>query len=168
MMVAMGEPVCQPADYLVATQEFVAFARSRGKTATFIAVGRLFLESTRMMASTVLHLGDDWIFPVSTYTPRGDHAKKVRSASNQIVKRGGRVREYHPRAGEDAGLQEPFGRLISRWLALHSRFQMHFLSLDLYKFADLKRYFYLEHEGRPVAILSCLPTSPAAATSSRT
>jgi phosphatidylglycerol lysyltransferase len=47
--------------------------------------------------------------------------------------------------------------MISRWLAAHSRFQMHFLTLDLYQFAEMKRYFYVEHAGRPVAMLSCLP-----------
>jgi phosphatidylglycerol lysyltransferase len=157
ILVAMGEPVCDGRDYLLAAQEFVRFAAARGKTAVFVAARQEFLDAVCGERPTTLLLGDDWIFPVHTYAPRGDHAKKVRSASNQLLKHGGIVREYRPSAGRNPGLEKQIGQMIDRWLAGHSRFQMHLLSLDLYQLADLKRYFYVEYEGRPVAILSCLP-----------
>jgi phosphatidylglycerol lysyltransferase len=157
ILVAMGEPVCDTRDYLKAVEEFTRFAAAHRKSVAFITVGQAFLDAVAGLAPTTLRLGEDWIFPVASYAPRGDHAKKVRSASNQLAKRGGVVREYRPAVGRNPELEGEISQMVDRWLATRSRFQMHFLSLDLCKFADLKRYFYVEYEGRPVAILSCLP-----------
>jgi phosphatidylglycerol lysyltransferase len=157
ILVATGEPVCDGRDYLRAAQEFVRFAAAQGKTAAFVAVGQEFVDVVRAERPTTLLLGDDWIFPVRTYAPRGEHAKKVRSASNQLLRHGGIVREYRPSAGRNVGLELQICQMVDRWLATRSWFTMHLLTLNLFGLADLKRYFYVEYEGRPVAILSCLP-----------
>jgi phosphatidylglycerol lysyltransferase len=123
----------------------------------FIAVGDPFTEAMRDRHPTLLVLGEDMVFDVQRYAPRGDGAKKVRSAVNQLARRGGRVREYRPAERRDECLERALTRVATDWLRAHSRFQMHFLSLDMFRLAELKRYFYLEVDERPVAFLCCLP-----------
>jgi phosphatidylglycerol lysyltransferase len=157
MLVAVGEPVCPPSDYRIAADEFIEFAAARRCSVTFVAVGDQFVEAMRDHHATLLVLGEDLLFDVQRYAPRGDGAKKVRSAVNQLARRPSRVREYRPAEARDEPLERALVQVAANWLGSRSRFQMHFLSLDLFRLIDVKRYFYLEVDGRPVAFLCCLP-----------
>jgi phosphatidylglycerol lysyltransferase len=157
VQVAMGEPVCPTDDYRAAATEFIRPAGSRRKACVFVAVGEQFRRATRDLGFTSLRVGDDLIFDVATYAPRGDHAKKVRSAANQLRKRGGIVRQFEWPDGPEPGTAGRIDSMVQRWLRARSKLQAHFLDLDLYKFAELKRYFCVQFEDRIVALLSCLP-----------
>ena len=157
VLVSYGEPVCSAADYGLAAREFVGFCRKQGKSCIFAAVGEDFLKATASLAWTKAVVGEDMIFDLARYAPRGDRAKKVRSARNQAIKRGASVSEYCQFAGRDPFLEKQITRVCERWLKSLPRHQMHFLDLDLFKLAELKRYFYAVFEGKVVGILSCLP-----------
>ncbi len=157
LLVALGEPVCAESDFRTAAEEFAAFAAAEGKGCAFVAVGRSFIDANASRTATVLPLGEDFIFDVRTYAPRGDPAKKVRSARNKAIRLGCRVRDYHPCLGRNAALEAAFETVSHRWLRAHSRFTMRLLSLDLFRLIELKRFFWVELDGRVVAFLSCLP-----------
>lgn len=157
VLLVMGEPVCPPEHYRRATVEFIEYARQRRCGCVFIAVGDAFVDAVADLRPTLLVLGEDMLFDTRSYRPRGDGAKKVRSAINQFTRNGGFVREYRPCLGRDLVIERAFDEVASAWLKRHSRFQMHFLSLDLFRFAEVKRYFYVVADGRPMAFLACLP-----------
>ncbi len=157
ILVAVGEPVCARADYGSAAEEFCEFGARQGKGSAFIAVGEPFVISDARLRATTLQLGDDLIFDVQTYAPRGDPAKKVRSARNKAVRNGCRVFEYRPLPQRDRHLEAEFEAVSKRWLRARSRLALHLLALDLFRLLDLKRYFWVEAGGRVVAFMSCLP-----------
>lgn len=157
MLLTIGEPVCAREHWRTAAEEFIAYAEGQRKSCAFVIVGQEFVDLLRPWGGSMARLGDDLIFDVQRYEPRGDAAKKVRSARNQLLKRGGKIREYRRELGVDAGLEQQIAEVSKRWLSTHPIGQFSMASLDLFKFPQLKRYFLCEHEGRIQAILSCLP-----------
>ncbi len=157
VLVALGDPVCKEPDFGLAAEEFAAFAAAQGKGCVFVAAGREFVDANASKRATILPLGDDFIFDVRSYAPRGDAAKKVRSARNKAVRLGCRVREYRPCLGRNPALEAAFEAVSTRWLRAHSRFTMRLLSLDLFRLTELKRFFWVDLDGRVAAFLSCLP-----------
>lgn len=157
VLLAIGEPVCAPCDYRRAADEFIEFAEERRSSVVFAIVGDQFADAMRDRRPTAVAIGDDLLFDVQHYEPRGDGAKKVRSAVNQLARRAVKVSEYRPVERRDERLEQRLTALASEWLRARTRFQMHFLSLDVFRLAGLKRYFYLEIGGRPAGLLACLP-----------
>ena len=155
--ISLGEPVTSPLDYVTAAREFLAYCLEQGKGCVFVYVGEAFVNATSDIPWTRAVLGDDMIFDIPSYAPRGDRAKKVRSARNHAVKRGAVVREYDPGNARDPFLERQMVAVGRRWLKSLHRFQMRFLELDLFKMAELKRYFYAAVDGKVVGVLTCLP-----------
>jgi phosphatidylglycerol lysyltransferase len=157
LLVVLGEPVCPSQDYGYFTEKFLSYCHAHNKICIFAIVGEEFVASTSHLSWTKIAIGDDMVFNIQEYTPSGDKAKKVRSAKNQILKRGARVKEYQRSLYPDPELEHEFESMTQRWLHSHSRFQMYLLDLELFALSELKRYLYVEYEGRVVAILTCLP-----------
>jgi phosphatidylglycerol lysyltransferase len=157
VLVALGEPVCAPERYGDAVREFIDLARGQRKQVAFIAVGEAFLEAAMLMDPTWLRLGEEFIYDVPTYAPRGNPAKKVRSARNRLLRTGAQVREVDLGDLLDAPFQDRLHDVVGQWLRGKGAFQARMLDLDLFKLGDLKRYFYVECDGRPLGFLTCLP-----------
>lgn len=157
LYIALGEPVCPRDKYTYLTEHFLTFCRQQNKICIFILVGEEFVSATSHLSWTRILIGDDMIFNVQEYSPSGDKAKKVRSARNQIIRRGAKVKEYRPAISRSPELESEFEAVTSRWLQRHSRFQMYLMKIDLFAFKELKRYFYVEYDGRVIGILTCLP-----------
>jgi lysylphosphatidylglycerol synthetase-like protein (DUF2156 family) len=157
IFVSFGEPVCAPENYRLAAEEFINHAQTVRASVVFALVGGGFVKATEGISWSKAVVGDDMIFDLPRYKPSGDHAKKVRSARNQAVKRGARVLEYRRSSGRDSALEAQIEGVCQRWLKSLPKYQLRLLSLDLFKMADLKRYFYVEFSGKLVAVLTCLP-----------
>ncbi len=135
MNISMGEPVCAPENYGRAAEEFIAYSREQGRSCVFVIVGQEFVDATSSFSWTRAVVGEDMIFDLEHYAPRGNYAKKVRSARNQAVKKGAVVREY-PRAHDrDLSIENRITEIGERWLKSLPKYQMHLLSLDLFKMA---------------------------------
>jgi phosphatidylglycerol lysyltransferase len=158
LVVALGEPVTPVERYPDALQDFASFAASRGKHCAFIMVGEAFAAAAREAGGCVIPIGEDFIFDVPTYAPRGDRARKVRWASNQARRNGVVVHEYDPKEARDRAIEAEIDRVGARWLR-GRRGPLHPHILGLYPFAhhEVKRYFWAERAGRAVAFLVCAP-----------
>jgi phosphatidylglycerol lysyltransferase len=154
--VVLGEPVCAPSDYLAAAREFSEHCRAQRADCLFAAVGGEFVDAVAADEAMVLPIGDDLVFDVRGYRPRGDRAKKIRSAVNQFAESGGRVKEYVRPVAADSRLEAALDSLVSSWMDGQDD-RLHFMEVDLFRFPDLKRWFYAEHRGQIVGVLSCLP-----------
>ncbi len=157
VLVALGEPVCAPEQYAEAVREFVELARVRRQHVVFVCVGEAFLKATLPMDPTWMSLGEEFVYDVRTYAPRGNLAKKVRSARNQLLRTGARVREVGLSDLVDSAVGPQVEEVVRAWLRGKRVFQAHLLDLDLVKLGQLKRYFLAERDGRLLGFLACLP-----------
>jgi lysylphosphatidylglycerol synthetase-like protein (DUF2156 family) len=157
MLVVIGEPVCPPDHFRAAVCEFIEFCRKNGKQFIFICCGDTFKNATSDLDVSSFRIGEDFIFDAPSYAPRGDKTKMVRLARNHAVRAGAVVKEYRHERGTDPALEKTFSEIALRWLRKNNKVKAHILGLNLFDHRELKRYFYAEVNGTPVAFVTCLP-----------
>jgi phosphatidylglycerol lysyltransferase len=158
LLIGVGEPVCPVDAYRDAVQDFVAFGKSEKKDCAFLLVTDVFHKMAKDIGFLAIKVGEDFIFDVQTYVPKGNRAKKVRSAINQIRKRGAVVREYNPATTRDNSIEDKFRDVARNWIQSHRfKAKAFFIGLKLFDFHEIKRYFYVEYDGKIVALMACLP-----------
>jgi lysylphosphatidylglycerol synthetase-like protein (DUF2156 family) len=157
LLVVFGEPICDPKDYRIAIQEFNAFCKTKGYQSIFICCGEKFKNEVEDLGFSSIRIGEDFIFDTATYAPKGDKGKMVRLARNHALRAGAVVKEYDCSKGPDLDLEKELTEVSVRWLKKTARFKAHILGLNLFDHRELKRYFYAEVGGKPVAFITCIP-----------
>jgi lysylphosphatidylglycerol synthetase-like protein (DUF2156 family) len=157
-----GEPLCAENDYSAAIEELVNFSASEKKSCLFLMVGEMFLRhSLEFRDCSCLKIGDDFIFDVQTYVPKGNKLSVVRTPANFARKQGSIVKEYNPSYSRDLRLENEFILVAKRWLRTFSRFRASLMELNdgekIFEHREIKRYFYVELNGKVTAIMTCLP-----------
>jgi lysylphosphatidylglycerol synthetase-like protein (DUF2156 family) len=120
-------------------------------------VGEKFKAAVEDIGFSSIRIGDDFLFDAATYAPKGDKTKMIRLARNHSAKSGATVKEYDPRITRNPALEKTFEEIAQRWIHTNNRFKAHILELDLFVHPEIKRYFYAEVAGNPVAFVTCLP-----------
>jgi lysylphosphatidylglycerol synthetase-like protein (DUF2156 family) len=157
MLVVFGEPVCAPEKYRAAMQEFIAFCKKNEKQFICICCGEAFKNAVVDLDFSSVRIGEDFIFDVQSYAPKGDKTKMVRLARNHALRSGAVVKEYNHARAVDPALEKAFNAVALRWLKKNNKVKAHILGLNLFDHRELKRYFYAEVNGTPVAFIACLP-----------
>jgi lysylphosphatidylglycerol synthetase-like protein (DUF2156 family) len=157
-----GEPLCAENDYFAAIEELVNFSASEKKSCLFLMVGEVFLRhSLKFRDCSYLKIGDDFIFNVQTYVPKGNKLSVVRTPANFARKQGVIVKEYNLNHSRDLKLENEFIQVAKRWLRTFSRFRASLMELNdgekIFENREIKRYFYAELNGKVTAIMTCLP-----------
>lgn len=156
VLVANGDPLCAPEHTGDVLRAFAAFARHSRQTCAFLGA------SARLQAIAVeagfgsFKVGEEIVFDLATYAPRGDRAKKARAARNQAIRAGVVVRGYCPSQERDEWLERQMTEVANAWLATRPAGGLGFsLRLEPLRHAERKQYFIAEHEGRVVAFVAC-------------
>ncbi len=158
LLIGIAEPICRKEDYGRCIAEFMELGGKAKKDCAFLLVEEHFAEIAKGFGFNAIQIGEDFIFDVQTYAPRGDNAKKVRSATNQVRKRGAIVQEYNPLLQRDRHIEEEFAAISRRWIQSRKfKCRAYFVGLKLFDLHSIKRYFYVEYDNRIVAFLTCLP-----------
>jgi phosphatidylglycerol lysyltransferase len=157
MLLVVGEPVCAPEHYRVAMQEFIDHCQDEKKSFIQICCGDTYKEAVKDLDLSAFCVGEDFIFDVSTYSPKGERAKPARWARNRAIRSGVSVKEYDPCKLPDPALEAAFEAVAKRWMKKTTRFTPHLIDLNIFENRLCKRYFYAEVGGTPVAMISCLP-----------
>jgi phosphatidylglycerol lysyltransferase len=157
MLMVMGEPVCAPEDYRTALQEFMDYCREEKKAFIQICCGEQYRQSVKDMDLSTVCIGENFVFDAATYEPKGVKAKPARWASKRAVRAGVSVKEYDHHTQYDPDLEATLESVTQRWMEKNTRFTPHLNDLNIFEHRAIKRYFYAEVEGTPVAMISCLP-----------
>jgi lysylphosphatidylglycerol synthetase-like protein (DUF2156 family) len=153
----LGEPVCSPKHYRAAIQEFMDHCQAKNKSFLQICCGDAYREAVNGLNLSVVFIGDNFIFDPSTYSPKGRRAKIIRWSSKRAMQSGVSVKEYRSQELPDMALEAAMEALARRWIKKINRFTAHLYSLNLFENRAIKRYFYAEVGGTPVAMIICLP-----------
>jgi phosphatidylglycerol lysyltransferase len=157
MLLVMGEPVCAPEHYRAAMQEFIDYCQQGKKSFLQVCCGETYKEAVKDLGLSAFCIGENSIFDVSTYLPKGRQAKPARWAGRRAIRAGVSVKEYDPRKQPDPDLEAALAEVTRRWMEKASRFTPHLIDLNIFENRTCKRYFYAEAGGAPVAMISCLP-----------
>jgi phosphatidylglycerol lysyltransferase len=157
MAMVLGEPVCAPGDYRLAMQEFIDWCRKEKKSFLQVCCKDVYREAVKDLDLSVVNIGEDFIFDVSTYSPKGRQAKPARWAGNRAVRAGISVKEYDSCGQPNPATEAALAVVAQLWMKKATRFTPHLTDLDIFEHRLCKRYFYAELGGAPVALITCLP-----------
>ncbi len=115
--VVCGDPVCAPEHEEATLDAFLAFCRRQRLTPAFANATQRYLPRYAAAGLTAVKVGEEPLFDVASWAPRGDRAKKVRSAANQ-ARKGGVVIETLPAgATPSAALERDVASVVGEWRA---------------------------------------------------
>ena len=85
---ACGDPICAPGGEESLVKAFAAWCAAERLTPAFVGATPAIAALCRAMGWRTLKIGQEPIFELAGYAPRGNRTKKVRSAANQARKGG--------------------------------------------------------------------------------
>ncbi|MEO8540069.1 MAG: DUF2156 domain-containing protein [bacterium] len=156
--VVCGDPVCPPDDEEATLSSFLAFCRHERLTPTFANATEHWLPRYRAAGLAAVKIGEEPQFDVASWGPRGDRAKKVRSASNQARKSGVAIEILRPGATPSAALEREVAEVIAEWRATRNVKALGFtLRLAPLVHSNDKIVLLARKDGRLEAFLTCVP-----------
>ncbi len=156
--VVVGDPVCVPGAESEIVAAFLQFCRQEKITAAFANAREDFLETYRSAGLALLKIGEEPVFDCATWAPRGDRAKKARSAANQASKAGVTIQVLEPGATPPSAVAREVDEVIDEWRATRKIHALGFtLRLAPLELAEDKIILLAQHEGRIEAFLTCVP-----------
>lgn len=155
---ACGDPVCPPGEEARLLEAFRAWAASEGLTPAFAGASERLATAAAELGWKALKVGEEPIFDVAGYAPRGNKTKKVRSAANQARKNGVTVECL---AGPDAVPPTLALEILDTQAAWQASRKVKALSFTL-RLAPLdhlgdKLLIVARHGGRIEGFLTCIP-----------
>jgi lysylphosphatidylglycerol synthetase-like protein (DUF2156 family) len=158
LWVAMADPLCDPCDYGAVLYEFLLAARRAKVVPCFILCSPDFVRVATQAAMWALRIGEQFVFDLPVWGPRGNAARKVRSAANKARRLGVTVRELYPTGGPADADTRTVQAVADRWLGgKESALDLFLLGLHLFESRRYKRYFAAFLEDEPQAVLICSP-----------
>lgn len=118
--VALGDPIGPPEDRAAVLREFQAFCHRNDWAAAFYQVQPEHTATYRQAGFALLHVGDEAVVDLPTFTLEGGGFRSVRRAVHTLTKTGHRA-EFHPAPLADPLLRE-LRHVSDEWLSqMHGR-----------------------------------------------
>jgi phosphatidylglycerol lysyltransferase len=156
--VVCGDPVCAPEHEEVTLAAFLAFCAREKLTPAFANATPRFLPRYAAAGLAAIKVGEEPLFDVGSWAPRGDRAKKVRSAANQARKNGVTIEVLPTGATPSAALERDVAAVIAEWRATRNVKALGFtLRLAPLAHPNDKIVVLARSGGRLEAFLTCVP-----------
>lgn len=118
--VAIGDPIGPPMDAAKAINGFKEYCAHYDWQTAFYQTLPDYLGHYRAAGFDILHIGDEGIVDLATFTTAGKHNKSLRSAINRLVKLGHRAEIHQPLLSDE--LLEELRTVSDQWLTMmHGR-----------------------------------------------
>ncbi len=155
--VIAGDPLCAPEDTVAVLQTFSQHMGSHYRIMLTLVSGWLVTQ-LRQAGYGAIKIGSDPFFDLGNWRPRGNLAKKVRSAVNLARRTGVTVSAYRPAERRDLRLEQEIQDCAKAWLATRRGFTIRLFSvIRPLECAEKKRHFVAWHGGRLVGFVTCSP-----------
>jgi len=154
--VAAGAPIAADDALSAVAGRFVEAAHQAGRSACFFGTEGRFGERSR---TPQLCIGEQPVWDPSRWTALLSGASSLREQLRRARAKGVAVRELTPGdLAEGTPLRAEVDALLLRWLASRKMAPMGFLvGVELFGFAESRRYFAAERDGQLVALLAAVP-----------
>lgn len=155
---AVGDPICAPEDTREIIEAFRGFCAAERLTPAFAGSTERLAEICHAEGWKVLKIGEEPIFGLAGYAPRGNRTKKVRSAANQARKGGVTVDLLTPGTSPGASLALEMLDVQAAWQATRNIKALSFtLRLAPLEHADDKLILLARKAGRLEGFVTCIP-----------
>jgi len=154
--VVAGAPVAPPEAVSRVSERFLAVARDANRRVCWFATESRFAEATGWPS---LRIGDQPSWDPGDWAKVVEGSRSLREQLRRATAKGVVVREIEsPELAPEHPTRMQVGALIERWLATRPIAPMGFLvQIDPFTFADERRYFVAERDGRVIGFLGIIP-----------
>ncbi len=154
--VAAGAPICAAENLIAVAQRFCAAAQTAGKRACFFATKSRFAASGEMARTCI---GEQPVWDPQHWSEMLASARSLREQIRRAANKGLVVREAPASEfAESSPLRRAAEKLCAAWLQARRMAPMGFLvGVELFGFAEARRYFVAEQNGVLVALLAAVP-----------
>lgn len=155
---AVGDPVCAPDTIETLLEQFREWAVSERLTPAFVGSTPRIAEAAAGSGWKTLKIGEEPLFDLAEYAPRGNKTKKVRSAANQARKNGVVVETIVAGQRPSATLELEMLAVQRAWQETRKIKALAF-TLRLAPLAGIEDKVVLlaRHEGRLEGFVTCIP-----------
>lgn len=156
---ACGEPVCAPGDEAAVIDGFRAFCAAEKLTPAFAGASARFSAIAREAGWKTLKVGEEPLFALDGYAPRGNRTKKVRSAANQASKTGVTVEVIPAGTRPAPAVVRELEEVLRIWRSTRNVSALAFtLRSAPLNYAEDKVILLARKDGRLEAFLTCIPS----------
>lgn len=154
--VAAGAPIAAEPEILRVAERFGAAARAEGKSVCFFGTEGRFSGEGRMPHVCI---GEQPVWDPAQWESTLKGARSLREQLRRSKAKGVAVREVQAaELAEGTPLRAQVEALVAAWLASRKMAPMGFLvGVELFGFAEARRYFVAEQNGMAVALLAAVP-----------
>lgn len=156
--VAAGAPIAATPRLTEVTDAFMAAGRAAGRRVVFFGVEERFVAAVRGTLAA-FKIGEQPTWDPAHWEAGVRGSRSLREQLRRARAKGVRVRAVGAaELGPGMPLRAEVDRLVARWLASRPMAPMGFLvDVEPYRFADERRYFAAECDGRLVGFLAAVP-----------
>jgi lysylphosphatidylglycerol synthetase-like protein (DUF2156 family) len=156
--VACGDPVCLLKDQSRLIADFLAFCAANRLTPAFANASAEALAAYAAAGLNAVKVGEEPLFDTATYGPRGDRAKKVRSAANQARKNCVAIEVLPAGTRPSMSVEREIREVVGEWRRSRQVKALGFtLRLSPLALAEEKALILARHNGRLEGFLTCVP-----------
>ena len=157
---AVGDPVCAAEDRAAIIDQFRAWAAGERLTPAFVGATPGLAQAAGATGWKTLKIGEEPLFDLDDYAPRGNKTKKVRSAANQARKHGVTVDVLAPGARPPATVKLEMLAVQHEWQRTRNIQALAF-TLRLAPLAGIEDKIVLlaRHDGRLEGFVTCIPVA---------
>jgi phosphatidylglycerol lysyltransferase len=156
--VVCGDPVCAAADAPAVLAAFLEYCAAARLTPAFANASEALLPVYTALGLTSLKIGEEPVFDTARWAPRGDRAKKARSAANQARKGGVTIEVFEAGTRPSTSASREVEEVIAQWRKTRKVHALGFtLRLAPLTLAEDKIVLFARAEGRLEAFLTCVP-----------
>ncbi|HEY5476292.1 MAG TPA: DUF2156 domain-containing protein [Tepidiformaceae bacterium] len=156
---ACGEPVCAPGEERALVDAFRAFCSAEKLTPAFAGTSARFATLAGETGWKTLKVGEEPLFDLDSYAPRGNRTKKVRSAANQATKTGVSVEVIPGGTRPSFAVAREMEELLRIWRSSRKVSALGFtLRSAPLNYAEDKVILLARKDGRLEAFLTCIPS----------
>jgi len=157
---AVGDPVCEPGDEAMLLDAFQSYCRAERLTPAFAGASARLASLCRRQDWQTLKVGEEPLFRLDGYAPRGNRTKKVRSAANQARKTGVTVERIPAGSRPTPAVAREMGEVLEQWRASRCIAALSFtLRLAPLDGAEDKVILLARKDGGLDGFVTCIPVA---------
>ena len=156
-LIVSGDPLCEPGNTLAVLGNFRKTFGHKYQVVLLLTSNWL-VDWLKAQRYGVLEVGKEPFFDLHSWAPKGDKAKKLRSAINRAKRKGVSVECYQPAITKNPELEALMLSCTEKWTSARTGLPIRLFSvLNPFLHSEEKRYFVAWQNGNLAAYVACSP-----------
>lgn len=150
--VVMADPLCSPEHIPALVEAFYDYAKQEFKSIIYTLASEKFAQwALTSVGKSAISIGHELVVDpsIDVLSSNGATIRKLRNKYNYAQRAGLIFKEY---TGNDQALEAAMEECTQQWLKGRKGVQMYHSDIDMFKYRQNKRWFYIEQQEKIIAL----------------